>query len=62
MSQHDELLEAAKQGIANLFGDTSVEPSRTVESLRDLMGEIEVYLDGLAEDARALDGSRLDEG
>ena len=44
---HDELVEAAKQAINSVFGDTSVDRSQTKESLKDLKDEIDILLDTL---------------
>ncbi len=48
---NDELLEAARTAIDNLFGDTSVSRCKCRENLQDLQAEIETKLDALAADA-----------
>ncbi len=42
---HDELLEAAKQAVNKVFGDTSVSRETVKESLNDIISDIEVILD-----------------
>ena len=44
---HDELVEAAKQAINAVFGDRSVDPKQTKESLKDLKDEIDILVDAL---------------
>ena len=47
---NEELLEKAKEAINELFGDMSVSQSTTRENLKELIGDIEVMLDGLQGD------------
>jgi len=44
---HDERIEAAKEAINKVFGDTSVGRETTKKSLEELLSEIEVMLDTL---------------
>jgi hypothetical protein len=44
---HDEKLEAAKEAINKVFGDTSVGRETTKKSLEELIGDIEAMLDTL---------------
>jgi hypothetical protein len=44
---NDELIEAAKKAITDLFGDTSVSKSTTRENLNELISEIEIMIDTL---------------
>jgi len=47
---NEELLEKAKEAINELFGDMSVSQQITRENLNDLIGAIEIMLDGLKDD------------
>lgn len=47
---HELLVERAKKAIDAVFGDTSVAPSTTKESLEELADEISLRLDCLKED------------
>jgi len=44
---HDELVEKAKKAITEVYSDDSVPQSTTKESLKDLIGEIEIMIDTL---------------
>jgi hypothetical protein len=44
---HDELVTEAKKAIRKVFGDASVSPSTTKESLEDIKGEIEICIDSI---------------
>ena len=44
---HENLVDAAKEAIQNLFGDTSVPQSTTRESLKDLIDEIKMMIETL---------------
>ncbi len=44
MATHEELYERAKKAIQDLFGDTSVDPAKTEESLKTLIHEIQDML------------------
>lgn len=50
MSDHDKLVEKAKEAINRVFNDRSVSPQQTRTSLIDLNDEIAVLLDTLPED------------
>lgn len=47
---HDELVKRAKQAIEAVFADRSVSPEETRESLEELQGEIEIWVDSLPSD------------
>ena len=47
---NEELLEKAKEAINELLSDMSVSQSTTRENLKELIGDIEVMLDGLQGD------------
>lgn len=49
---HDELLEQAKAALNAVFGDRSVGPETTRDSLLELREEIGSMLDALDEDSR----------
>jgi hypothetical protein len=46
-TNHDKLVEEAKQAINNVFSDMSVCRAQTTESLKDLIDDIEIMLDAL---------------
>ena len=46
---HERLLERAKLALEDLFGDTTVPKSRTVESLEEVQGEIETMIQSVRE-------------
>lgn len=48
---HKELVEKAKEAIDSVFGDTSVSPEQTADSLQELVEEIEMKLSSLPQDA-----------
>ena len=47
--QHEELKQEASEAINKLFGDDSVGKETTIESLKDLVGEIKLLIDSLRE-------------
>lgn len=47
---NEELLEKAKEAINELFGDMSVSQKTTRENLEELIGDIEIMIDGLKDD------------
>jgi len=48
--KHDALYKEAKAAIDRLFGDTSVPPSRTRESLEALREEISSLIENIPDD------------
>lgn len=47
---HDELLEDAKKAISAVFGDRSVSPRTTIESLENMASDIDSMVDALEND------------
>lgn len=51
-SAHDDLVKAARDAINAVFGDRSVPPETTVESLEDLAADIEANVTAIEDDLR----------
>lgn len=51
-SPHDRLVDAAKEAISKVFGDTSVSQQTTIESLEDLADDLNGMIEGIKEDLR----------
>lgn len=47
---NEELYDAAVEAISKLFGDRSVSQAQAKENLRNLKGEIDVFIDSLGDD------------
>jgi polyhydroxyalkanoate synthesis regulator phasin len=43
----DKLIEKAKKAIEDVFSDTSVSQSKTIERLEELLDDIKTYIDSL---------------
>jgi len=50
MTEHEKKLEAARVAIDRLFGDASVSPEETRESLKDLRDHIDIQLAALPQE------------
>lgn len=49
---HDELKEAAKSAVNSVFGDRSVGPRTTIDSLEEIASDIDALIDALKSDLR----------
>lgn len=47
---NDDLLEAAKDALSRLFGDTAVSKSTTRTNLEDIISECRTMIDSLGDD------------
>ncbi len=52
MSSHEAKKQAAKAALEELFGDTSVSAQTTYESLDEILSDLQIRLEGLAEDLK----------
>ena len=52
---HDELKEAAKSAVNSVFGDRSVGPRTTIDSLEEIASDIDALIDALKSDLRRSD-------
>jgi osmotically-inducible protein OsmY len=50
---HERLLDAAKEAVSKVFGDTSVSQQTTIESLEDIADDINGMIAGIKEDIQA---------
>ena len=48
-------LEAAKQAVESLFGDTSASAAETLDALQELSEDLETKMDALRDDLRKQD-------
>lgn len=59
---HKDRYESACAAVQAIFGDMSVSQEQTLESLRSLVGEIEICIDAIESDLeRTAESDRLDE-
>jgi hypothetical protein len=50
LSAHEQLVEDAKDAISKVHGDSSVDQQTTINSLNDLISEIETMIQGIEYD------------